>query len=47
MTMRRFKEDTPEYKANIKATHRRSAEKLLALARVNGGVFIKVTVFAD
>lgn len=36
-----------EYKKQMKGCHQRSAEKLLNLAKANGGVFIKVSSFSD
>lgn len=38
-------EPSEEYDTSIKACHERCAKRLLHLAEVNGGVFIKVRVF--
>lgn len=42
ITMWKYKGDILRYSEGMKAAHRRSALKLLELARANGGVFIKV-----
>uniref|UniRef100_A0A915CK93 Protein kinase domain-containing protein n=2 Tax=Parascaris univalens TaxID=6257 RepID=A0A915CK93_PARUN len=42
VTMWRFSENSDDYSVAMSGAHKRSAEKLLALACANGGVFIKV-----
>uniref|UniRef100_A0A9J2PLK6 ABC1 atypical kinase-like domain-containing protein n=1 Tax=Ascaris lumbricoides TaxID=6252 RepID=A0A9J2PLK6_ASCLU len=42
LTMWRFSENSNDYSVAMRGAHKRSAEKLLALACANGGVFIKV-----
>ncbi|CAB3396561.1 unnamed protein product [Caenorhabditis bovis] len=42
ISLRNIPQPSEEYDSRIKECHQRSAENLLELARVNGGVFIKV-----
>uniref|UniRef100_A0A0N5AEP7 Protein kinase domain-containing protein n=1 Tax=Syphacia muris TaxID=451379 RepID=A0A0N5AEP7_9BILA len=41
-TMWKYRDDVNNYQKGMKAAHRRSALRLLELAKANGGVFIKV-----